>query len=231
MAKSAKAAPDRPTDPRRTSVEALLRLAAEKPYEAISLTEIAAEAGLSLADLRDLFPSKGAMLGGLMRMTDRIVLEGTGTDMADENVHDRLLDVMMRRFDALTPYRAGLKSIARAVRRDPALAMALNQAALNSWRFMLEAARINVEGSLGFLRTQGAALVFARALDVWVDDDDDMARTMAFLDRELTKGGKVLEAASALKKLASPFCGLARAVAERRRPERRVEPERTGTAF
>lgn len=231
MAKSAKAAPERPADPRRKAVEALMHLAAERPYDAVSLTDIAGEAGLSLADLRDLFPSKGAILGGLMRMTDRAVLDGTGTDMADESVHDRLLDVMMRRFDALTPYKAGLKSVSRAVRRDPALALALNQAALNSWRFMLEAARIDVEGSLGFLRTQGAALVFARALDVWVDDEDDMARTMAFLDRELTKGGKVLEAASAFRKLASPFCGLARAVRERRRPEHPSRAERTGTAF
>lgn len=231
MAKSSKAAPDKPTDPRRTVVEALMRLAADRPYDEISLGTIATEAGISLADLRDLFPSKGAILGGLMRMVDRQVLDGTGTDMTGESAHDRVLDVMMRRFDALMPYQAGLKSVNRAIRRDPALALALNQAALNSWRFMLEAAAIDTEGPLGFLRTQGAVLVFARAFDAFVDDDADLARTMAVLDRELKKGARVLDAASALHRLTAPLRSAARAACARR-PSRQARTEETaGTAF
>lgn len=227
----ANSATDRPADPRRAVVEALMSLAAERPYDEISLTDIATMAGVSLADLRDLFPSKGAMLGGLMRMADRQVLDGTGTDMVEESAHDRLLDVMMRRFDALMPYRDGLRTIHKAVKRDPAIALALNQAALNSWRFMLEAARIDVDGALGFLRTQGAVLVFARAFEAWVDDDEDMAKTMAVLDRELKKGEKVLDAAGALHRLTAPLRGFARAVCERRPTRERAREERTGTAF
>ena len=209
------------TDPRRAAVEALMRLAADQPYASISLTEIAREAEVSLADLRDYFPSKGAMLAGLMRIVDREVLESSTADMVDETAHDRVLDMMMRRFDALAPYREGMRSVHRSVRTDPGLALALNQAAVNSWRYMLEAAGIDTQGSLGAIRTQGAVLVFSRVFPVWLDDEADLSRTMAALDRELKRGEQVLGAADALHRLTAPFRGFARAVCERRGLRRR----------
>lgn len=217
------------SDPRRAVVEALMALAARQPFDQITLTEIANEAGISLADLRDLFPSKGAILGGLMRMIDREVLEGASADMADQPAQDRVLDVMMRRFDALAPYKDGLRSMKSALRRDPVSALAFNQAAVNSWRYMLESAGIDIEGPMGALRCQGAVLVFARAFDTWLEDGEDMARTMAVLDRELTRGGQVLRQAEALDRLTAPFRGFARALC-RRRSERRRSPDNSDEA-
>jgi AcrR family transcriptional regulator len=219
--KAAASIPEKPMDPRRKVVGALFRLAADAPYGSIGLAEIAREAGLSLADLRDLFPSKGAILGGLMRLVDREVLEGTAGDMDGEGTHDRVLDIMLRRFDALAPYKDGLRSVHRSVRADPVLALTLNQAAANSWRYMLEAAGVETQGPLGALRTQGAILVFAKAFPVWLDDEPDLARTMATLDRELKRGEGVLQWAGAVHRLTAPFRGFARAVCERRQDRRR----------
>ncbi|MGG6549167.1 UNVERIFIED_CONTAM: hypothetical protein NY100_27500, partial [Prevotella sp. 15_C9] len=42
--------------PREAAVEALMRLAAEQPWNDIEVSDIAREAGLTLAELRDLFP-------------------------------------------------------------------------------------------------------------------------------------------------------------------------------
>ncbi len=61
-----------------------MRLAASQPWEQIELTEIAAEAGLTLSQLRGLFPSKLAMLGGLTRMVDDAVLAGSVDDLMGE---------------------------------------------------------------------------------------------------------------------------------------------------
>jgi hypothetical protein len=51
---------------------------------------------------------------------------------------------------------------------------------------MLEAAGIGATGPRGKLRAQGAALMFARVVSVWLDDDEEgLDRSMAALDRGL----------------------------------------------
>ena len=205
-----------------------MALAATQPWEEISISDIARQAGVTLAEFRDLFPSKGAVLGGLSRKIDRAVLEGTSTDLAGEPARERLFDVLMRRVDALTPYKAGLKNIASAVKRDALTLLALNQVSLNSMRFMLEAAGIGTEGPLGTLKLQGTVIAFARTLDTWFEDDDPgLAKTLARLDRELGRGERALGYADDLHRLSAPFRSLARAAFagpgefRRRREERK----------
>jgi len=198
-----------------------MRLAATRPWTDIEVTDIAREAGVSLAEFRDLFPSKGAVLGAFSRMIDKEVLEGTTDDLAGEPVRERVFDVMMRRIDALTPYKAALQRIFDAVRGEPLTLAALNQVALNSQRFMLAAAGVSTEGPLGLLKLQGAAVVFANTLETWLDDDDPaLARTMARLDRELKRGERVLERAQDVRRLTAPLRALGQALFNRRRTRR-----------
>jgi AcrR family transcriptional regulator len=69
-------------DPRRAVVDALFRLAATQGWDEIELPAIAREAGISLAELRNLFPSKLAILGGLIgRILDDAVLAGSSDDL------------------------------------------------------------------------------------------------------------------------------------------------------
>src|SRR4051794_22638570 len=109
-----------PNAPSRDAVvDALMRLAADRPWSDIELVDVAREAGISLADLRDMFPSKGAILGAFSRRIDRHVIEGTTEDLAEEPARERLFDVMMRRLDALAPYKRALRRIANGMRGDP----------------------------------------------------------------------------------------------------------------
>jgi AcrR family transcriptional regulator len=208
-----------PTDPRKLAVEALMRLAVLRPWDEIELGDIAAEAGLSLLQLRGLFPSKLAMLGGLTRMVDDAVLADVTDELASEPVRERLFDLVMRRLDALGPYKPALRRITPIIRRDPLALAALNRGALNSWRYMLASAGIPTEDSLGTLRVQGAVLLMARVSDVWLDDDDaDLSKTMARLDRELTSAGRIMSRIEDVHRLAAPLRGLARALCGGRRP-------------
>lgn len=212
-------------DPRAQAVDALMALAAELPWDMISLSAIAERAGLSLADLRDLFPSKGAILGGFLRRIDRIVLEGSAKDMEEEPARDRVLDIMMRRFDALLPYREALRSITRGMERDPLGLLALNQQGLNSWRYMLESAGLELDGPLGAMKVQGAILVFGRAFKTFLDEEDPaLTRTMAELDRELKRGEWVMARAEGLHRLSAPFRGFFRAACDNRRSRRDLDP-------
>lgn len=220
----------KPPPPARDAiVQALMRLAARQPWNDIEVTDVAREAGVSLAEFRDLFPSKGAVLGAFSRMIDKEVLEGTTDDLAEEPARERMFDVIMRRLDAMTPYKAALRRISDAVRGDPLTLAALNQVALNSQRFMLAAAGISTEGPLGLLKLQGAALVFANTLETWLDDDDPaLARTMARLDRELKRGERVLERAEDFRRLTAPLRALGRTLLSRRRTRRPRTRERSG---
>lgn len=198
-------------DSRERIIEAAMALATELPWNEIELREIAERAGVSLAEFRDAFPSKGAILAGFSRMIDHKVLEGQTDDLIGEPAKDRLFDVLMRRLDALAPYKEALRHILPAVRRDPLTLVGLNQSALNSQRFMLMAAGIDTDDPLAPLKIQGLALAYARVVDVWLDDDEPgLSRTMAALDKALDRGARSLRYADDLYRLTAPF----RAVAE-----------------
>ncbi|MGL5446913.1 MAG: TetR/AcrR family transcriptional regulator [Rhabdaerophilum sp.] len=220
--KPASTTPETPKgDPRNRAIEALMALAAEESWDTISLSAIAEKADLSLGEMRDLVPSKGALLGSFVRRIDRVVLDGTGKDMADEAPRERVLDVMMRRFDALLPYRDALRSITRGMERDPLGLLALNQQGLNSWRYMLEAAGIETSGAMGAMKVQGAIVVFARAFKTFLDEEDPaLTKTMAVLDKELSRGEWVLKQAEGLNRLAAPFRGFMRAACDAKRRAR-----------
>lgn len=208
--------------PREAAVEALMRLAAEQPWNDIEVSDIAREAGLTLAELRDLFPSKGAVLGGLTRIIDRKVLDGDLTGLEEEPSRERLFDVLMRRLDAMEPYKPALRRIAYALRGEPLSMLALNGVMLNSHRYMLAAAGIDTEGSLGQLKLQGVVIAFARVTQVWLDDDDPaLARTMARLDKEIRNGERIMERAEDVRRLTAPLRAIGRSFLERRPRERR----------
>jgi AcrR family transcriptional regulator len=208
------AEPDaKPIDPRRRVVDALMKLATERPWDQIELPDIAAEAGVSLAQLRGLFPSKLAMLGGLTRIVDDAVLAGGAEDLAEEPARERMFDLVMRRLDAMAPYKGSLRKIAPAIRRDPLTLAALNRGAVNSWRYMLASVGIPTEDALGHLRVQGAVLLMARVSETWLDDDEpELSKTMARLDRELKTAGCVMARAEDFHRLTAPLRGLARAI-------------------
>ena len=212
----------RPSDaakrpPKEALVEALMELASERVWEDITISDIAARANVTLADFRDLYPSKGAVLSGFTRMIDRKVLEGTGNDLLGEPAKERLFDVMMRRIDALTPYKLGLEGVTEWLGRSPAAALAVNRLEINSMRFMLEAAGIEAEGPVGAFKIQGLVLVWSRVLQRWFrDDDPGTAATMAVLDQELTRGGRIVSRTDEIYRLVSPLMALTRALFERR---------------
>ena len=207
-------------------IDATLVLAAERGWVHFGLSDIAHAADLGLAELRELFPSKGAVLGAFMRRTDLIVLAEDASDLADEPVRERLFDVLMRRLDALAPFKAGMRAVVGAIKRDPVLAFALNGAATNSMRYMLEAAGIRTYGPLGALRVQGAVVLFARVLDVWINDEDvDLAKTMARLDRELDQAGRIIGRVEGLMRATSPLRALCKRVEDGARARRRASRE------
>jgi len=184
--KTPTAPPPRGTSDRDKAIDALMALLAEHRFEQIGLAEVAGRAGVKLSQLRAEFGSTLSILAAHIKDIDRKVLAGGDTDMAEEPARERLFDVLMRRLEALAPHKEAVRSIMCSARRNPGLAFALNAMAVRSQRWMLEAAGIGASGPRGALRAQGAALMFARVLSVWIEDKEEgLDRTMATLDRGL----------------------------------------------
>ncbi len=194
MAKAGKAkrpaqpkAAARPTDPEQRILAAAMDVAVRIGWRRASLTDIAVEADVSLAELHAHFADKGAILRGIVALADRKVLEGAGEPDPESSPRDRLFDVLMRRFDVLRPYREGLAAVAReggGVGLGDAICGA--QRMLRSLAWMLEAAGIGTGGWAGACRVKGLAVVYAATFATWLrDETEDMSKTMAALDRNL----------------------------------------------
>jgi AcrR family transcriptional regulator len=171
---------------RQKAIDAFMGLLAARPFEDIGLAEVAGRAGIKLSALREEFGSTLAIYAAHVKEIDRTVLDGGDGDMGEEPARERLFDVLMRRLEALRPSKDAMASLIRSARRNPPLAFALNGIAVRSQKWMLEAAGISASGPRGALRAQGAAMMFARVVGVWLDDEEEgLDRTMAALDRGL----------------------------------------------
>jgi AcrR family transcriptional regulator len=192
---------------RNRVIDAAMTLAARRDFGDVSLTDIAHEAEISLADLRDLFPSKGAIVGGFDRRIDRQVLEAVAELNSQEPARDRLYEVLRKRLEALEPYRDALSSLSRWASRDPLIATALNRETVNSMRFMLEAAEIDCDGPVGAVKLQGLAMAWGRVLNAWFESGFSAA--LETLDSEISRGERYVEHVEDIARFTRPFTDMA----------------------
>jgi len=175
------------SDPGERILAAAMEVAVRIGWRRAALADIAAAAEVSLAELHARYNDKGAILRGIVDKADRKVLEGAGEPDPESSARDRLFDVLMRRFDALRPYREGLAVVAReggGVGIADAICGA--QRMLRSLGWMLEAAGIGTGGWSGACRVKGLAVVYAATFTTWLrDETEDLAKTMAALDKNL----------------------------------------------
>jgi AcrR family transcriptional regulator len=207
---------------RNRVIDATMKLAARRDFGDVSLTDIAHEAELSLADLRDLFPSKGAVIGGFTRRIDRQVLDSYSGEDTQAPARDRLYDVLRKRLEALEPYRDALASVSRWAARDPLTATALNRETVNAMRFMLEAAEIDCDGPTGALKLQGLAMAWGRVLDAWFENGFSVA--LETLDREIARGERYVEHVEDFARITRPFADMANRLLELGGMRRRHAP-------
>jgi AcrR family transcriptional regulator len=176
--------------PRDRVLAAALECAAAKPWQDVTLLDIAEAAKMPLAELRDVAGSKSDIIAALLRAVDDEVLKRLPKRTEEQSPRDLLFDVVMTRFDVLAPYKAALKSIRASGPADASLARPF----LSSQHWMLQAAGIGTDGAAGALRISGLGVVYASVFSTWLEDDDPgLARTMAALDRRLRRGERTMQ--------------------------------------
>lgn len=186
MAKKSKPTTMSRGDARDKLIDAALYVAARDGWRRLTMFAVADVAGMTPGEALTHFRHKQSLLAGFVARIDNQMLDASRTPMPDETPRDRLFDALMRRFDALQPHR---KAVGRIVRDLPSLPLSAACHLKSLHRSMcltLEACGIGANGCAGQLRAKGLGGVYANALRVWLDDDsEDLAATMAALDRGL----------------------------------------------
>lgn len=174
-----------------TIVNTALKLAQNQGWNRVTLAAIADESGLKADRVIAEFPTKEAILAAFARRIDADVLK---EPLATEGtVRDRLFDLIMRRFDALGPHRAGIRAILRDTMGDPLAALAGLCSVHRSMATTLEAAGVSASGPFGRLRANALAALYLRTLYDWlhIDDESGDDRIMAQLDKALTRAEQI----------------------------------------
>lgn len=175
-------------------VDAALGLAATQGWRDTTLEDVATESGVSLGDLRRQVGGKTEILLALARRADAAMLDGDKPE--GETVRDRIFELVMRRLDALTKHKAGLKAVSRDLTRDPVALLLLGCGTARSMAWLLDAAGVNPRGPLGALRVKALGAIYLGTLRRWLGDEgEDSGKTMAFLDKALRRA----------ERFASPF--------------------------
>jgi ubiquinone biosynthesis protein COQ9 len=182
------------TSRRGKIIDAALRLAGERGWNGLSLDEIANAAGVNLAEFREEFQSKAQILAAFTRAVDDAVLAKIGRPEPGTVSRDRLFDVLMTRFEVMAPYKLALRRITGDLRYRPGESLMQAGAATRSMYWMMAAAGLEADGPRGTLRIPGLMGIYARAFDIWLEDDDPgMARTMAALDSRLRRAERMVQ--------------------------------------
>jgi AcrR family transcriptional regulator len=175
------------TNPPSRLADAALRILAKKAWRDISLAEIARAAKVPMSDVAAIVPAKPALLGLILRRFGDTVAKTYKPDRDAESGRDRLFDVGMAWFDAMTPHRAAIHALYAGFRNDPLTVLTVRSDIVAAAEWLMTLAEADKGPALS-LRAVGFATVLGRAISVWLDDDSDLTKTMARLDGDLRRG-------------------------------------------
>ena len=151
-----------------------------------SPTELATSTGCDLAEVYEAFPVPSALARRLGERLDRAMLAISADEIDGLSHRERLFELLMRRFDAMRPFKSGLGRLVREARGEPEMVLAslCNLDRMAGW--LIEMAELPYSGIEARLARRALMLAYARLFRVWIDDDTaDLAETMAELDKRL----------------------------------------------
>lgn len=163
------------------ALEAALTLAAQKPWNSISLAEIAREANKTLADFYGEIDKDGLVDELDQRLDKACCCEPVE---ADASLRERVFEVAMLRFEEMEKHRDAILSIRKSWMFDPLRRLKAAGRRLRTARWMLTCAE--EDGLAIHANAVGLSAILFRAEEAWAKETSpDFTRTMAQLDRDL----------------------------------------------
>lgn len=149
---------------------------------------VADRADVPLADVFAFYPDVPTMLRDWHGVADRAMLAELGPDETEGPDHDRLFALLMRRFDALAPFRGALKSLTDSRSGLAFLLVPLAPLMERSMLWALEAGGLSTNPVRDLYRAALLVAVDAATFRTWrLDDSEDLGATMKELDQQLNR--------------------------------------------
>jgi hypothetical protein len=168
------------------ATDALMTLVAEHGWQKATLNMVAEKSGHALSDILPFAENRFDLLDHFGTRANMRALKIAEDEGGSEAVRDKLFSLIMARFDVLADHKAAIKSLSDSAKRDPGLALYFAHRVRQTLGLFLEASGVNASTTSGRTRARGLTLLYARVVNVWFkDDSEDLAKTMAALDKAL----------------------------------------------
>ena len=154
-------------------------------WKTLSLTALARKAKIPPATLYDLCPDKRALLQLIAKRVDIAALERAVEP--DESIppRDRAFDAIIGCFETIASLKPAIAVIHADTKGDPGAIFDVLPGTFRSAFWIADSAGLPTTGWQGFLVTRGIGILLAESMGIWLEDGEDLAKTMAHVDRRL----------------------------------------------
>jgi AcrR family transcriptional regulator len=167
---------------------AAFALIGDEGWRGFSFATLARRTGVSRVEIYRRFKGRGALLRELTERIDEAMLAVDEAEIAGLPPRDRVFELLMRRLEALVPYRAGLARLAGDARRDPCVVLLTACRLDRSLVWVQDIAGLRRHGLRARLARRALGVAYLRTMRVWFNDEAaDLGRTMAELDKQLRR--------------------------------------------
>ena len=167
---------------------AAFALIGDEGWRGFSFATLARRTGVSRVEIYRQFRGRGALLSALSRRIDEAMLAVDETELAGLPPRDRMFELLMRRLEAMVPYRAGLARLAREARGDPCAVLLTACRLDRSLALAQDVAGLRHHGLRARLARRALGAAYLQTFRVWFKDEAaDLGQTMAELDKQLRR--------------------------------------------
>ena len=168
--------------------KALMELVSDAGWSNFTLDALARNQEIEELELEKLFSDKVSLLQAFADFIDEQTLANLDSDIFDPEIpiRERLLEIMLVRFDVLAPYKDGVCELLKVTGKDPKMFVVAAKAIKISMRSSLETVGVSTRGIKGNIKIKGLAVVFLFGMRTWAKEEGrDITATTRILDDRL----------------------------------------------
>ena len=140
---------------------------------------------------------KEDLILAMLSELDRQAAASSHADFAedpDANMHDKLLEGLLHRFETYQPYKAQMRHLHNASYRNPALGLKMLSSLTKSMDMLLSISGDTQTSAQRNIRVKGLTGLVMSVRSEWLNDDSsDLAKTTKLLDKRLKQAAELAE--------------------------------------